>query len=156
MKTLLQAAACWRMSILLVLRVSFTLFNLQGARRSRGWTFSLPYSKLFVKNFFQVFQLYSLLSLSRAVWRELDYINTTVSLCQALFSTFFEIPFKFRWKTALLNRRSINIPNRNPNVNTFFHFFRLSFFTLFFVPISLENHCCGTTKTMLSFIYYIM
>ena len=43
------------MSILLVLRVSFTLFNLQGARRSRGWTFSLPHGKPLVKNFFKFF-----------------------------------------------------------------------------------------------------
>jgi len=44
--------------ILLVLRVSLTLFNLQGARRSCGWTFSLSHDKPFVKNFFKFFQLF--------------------------------------------------------------------------------------------------
>ena len=102
MKTLHQAVACWRMSILLVLRVSFTLFNLQGARRNRGWTFSLPHGKPFVKNFFQAFSnFFSFLNLSTLVFAR------------------FLIP---------LNKRSINIPNTPAKVKHFFQLF-WSFFT---------------------------
>ena len=102
----------------------FTLFNLQGARRSSAagpllYHISGPLSR----TFFSPFRRLSASSQPLAS-RELLYFTTSRSLCQDLFSK----PSRFLSHRAPtrrpLVRRSINIPNPRPPVNTFFHFLR--------------------------------
>ena len=113
-----------------MLRVSFTLFNLQGARRfSAG--LSLYHSAFHLSRTFSSFLTFlSRLSAQSvaSVSRELVYFIITHSLCQALFSIFLKFPFKIFSIQCPAHRRSINIPKPRPFVNTFFRVFSDFFF----------------------------
>ena len=68
----------------------FTLFNLQGARRSGGGNLIVPLGTGFVKSFFQI--LFRIVSAPGVcVSRELLYLTRCPSSCQALFSEVFRV-----------------------------------------------------------------
>ena len=80
-----------------MLRVSFTLFNLQGTRSTAfqlSVRYILAHSFSLVKHFFRSFSLltyqYSHSSLF-ALIEELVYFTTLFRVCQELFSSFFEV-----------------------------------------------------------------
>ena len=142
--------------VLLVLRVSFTLFNLQGARRIAAGLRLYHLVHLFVKNFFQKIA-FSVLFLGfcplRSVLRELVYVTTTHSLCQALFSDPSRFSLKFISFSAPLNRRSINIPKRHPFVNTFFAKIRIIFLFIHrphLAYICRQIGCCRRTQIVIT------
>ena len=88
--------------------------------------------------------------------RELLYFTTSRSLCQDLFSK----PSRFLSHRAPtrrpLVRRSINIPNPRPPVNTFFHFLR-HFFLINFTQQDLlfsfryDHYICARPPARLTF-----
>ena len=134
----------------------FTLFNLQGARRSSAagpllYHISGPLSR----TFFSPFRRLSASSQPLAS-RELLYFTTSRSLCQDLFSK----PSRFLSHRAPtrrpLVRRSINIPNLSPFVNTFFHFLR-HFFLITFTQQHLlfsfryDHYICARPPARLTF-----
>ena len=134
----------------------FTLFNLQGARRSSAagpllYHISGPLSR----TFFSPFRRLSAGSQPLAS-RELLYFTTSRSLCQDLFSK----PSRFLSHRAPtrrpLVRRSINIPNPRPPVNTFFHFLR-HFFLINFTQQDLlfsfryDHYICARPPARLTF-----
>ena len=134
----------------------FTLFNLQGARRSSAagpllYHISGPLSR----TFFSPFRRLSASSQPLAS-RELLYFTTSRSLCQDLFSK----PSRFLSHRAPtrrpLVRRSINIPNPRPPVNTFFHFLR-HFFLINFTQQDLlfslryDHYICALPPAHLTF-----
>ena len=134
----------------------FTLFNLQGARRSSAagpllYHISGPLSR----TFFSPFRRLSASSQPLAS-RELLYFTTSRSLCQDLFSK----PSRFLSHRAPtrrpLVRRSINIPNPRPPVNTFFHFLR-HFFLINFTQQDLlfslryDHYICARPPARLTF-----
>ena len=76
-----------------MLRVSLTLFNLQGTHRLTGRNCIIPYPVTVVKNFFQKFFELSLANPSNPfshptarLSHKLFYVTTGFSVCQALFS----------------------------------------------------------------------
>ena len=134
----------------------FTLFNLQGARRSSAAGPSLYHiSGPLSRTFFSPFRRLSASSQPLAS-RELLYFTTSRSLCQDLFSK----PSRFLSHRAPtrrpLVRRSINIPNPRPPVNTFFHFLR-HFFLINFTQQDLlfslryDHYICARPPARLTF-----
>ncbi|MBS6533842.1 MAG: hypothetical protein KH338_09475, partial [Oscillospiraceae bacterium] len=89
--------------------VFVTLFNLQGAHRSQRREFILPHRFRLVKNFFQVFQPFFVLSDAPAgrslfacrLSRRLTYFSTSFSLCQELFSGIFSSRFVLSSRTTI-------------------------------------------------------
>ena len=134
----------------------FTLFNLQGARRSSAagpllYHISGPLSRTFFSPFRRLSASSQLLAS-----RELLYFTISRSLCQDLFSK----PSRFLSHRAParrpLVRRSINIPNPRPPVNTFFHFLR-HFFLINFTQQDLlfslryDHYICARPPARLTF-----
>ena len=102
----------------------FTLFNLQGARRSSGGTLSLPLSKLFVKYFFQI------LFRTRSQYPVASHANSSILPdVQALVMHFFQEVFSglpdqvqvFRPTRTLLSYQIFKSLS-----STFFEFLRIS------------------------------
>lgn len=80
----------------------------------------LSHQLSFVKCFFQLFQSFSALdSLPASSFRKLDYLTTSASVCQVLFSDSLEAFLTSPSNPAPLSDSSLTIPNLPPLVNTF-------------------------------------
>ena len=120
--------------------VFVTLFNLQGAHRANlsRRILMIAHRFPFVKNFFQVFSNFFVLSFagsqhypSPAFRKRLDYVTTGFRTCQALFPSFpnfFQRPVSlftcsictFRGAFRPLAKRLLILANTFSFVNTFF------------------------------------
>ena len=110
----------------------FSLFNLQGTNRSNKRSLIISGSLLVVKHFSNFFQVF--LSCCHPTGSlELLYHITPFRSCQHLFRTFSQLPVGFPFRCCPCVRRSVNIPNPSPLVNTFLRLFS-SFFELFPQP----------------------
>ena len=110
--------------------VCVSLFSYQG-RLSCDSLFTLSHLFRFVKNFFQAFfrsffnssgfpESFSDVRLS-ALFKRLDYFNTFVSNCQALFLISFLFQKSFQivsFKETIISDSSTNITPKNHNVNS--------------------------------------
>lgn len=127
-----------------MLRVSLTLFNLQGTHRLTGRNCIIPYQVTVVKNFFQKFFELSLANLSNPfshptarLSHKLFYVTTGFSVCQALFSAHREV--------FLLSSAASSAP---PQTNSVIIPHALAFVKLFFLGRCVFPTACPLLKAL--------